>query len=383
MKKNNKVIIVLLVVFIAVALMPGCGKKNNNPAAPPADPSPTPVHWETVAGGVFCDTDVKYVTLKADSAGTLYVAYKDEGQSKKAVVKKLVSGASAWTQVGAEAVSPGEADYVCMDLDTSGVPYVAFSDVANSSKATVMKYDSVGNTWTVMGKYGFSAGVAEQNSFAVDGVTPFIAYKDAANSNKLTVMRFDSSGNSFTALYSPGITSGAVFNTAIDIYNNIPYVSYSNNSDGLCSVVSFDNLGNAWNPIGTNGFSESFLFQTIKSSNNGTLFFATDDVGVPNLFKYNTGNSSWNTIGNDVSSDVSEASIDVYNDIPYVAFGMTNAKSYQIILYRYDNAQSIWTKLADSSITNYSEFVSLAVYSGTPYVAYRQSNKGKILKYIP
>jgi uncharacterized repeat protein (TIGR02543 family) len=79
---------------------------------------------------------------------------------------------------------------------------VAFEDVS-SNKVTVMKYN--GSEWKTVGSAGFSAGDAWFTSMYVYDGTPYVAYMDLGNSDKATVMRylgdsctvtFDSNGGS-------------------------------------------------------------------------------------------------------------------------------------------------------------------------------------------
>lgn len=49
---------------------------------------------------------------------------------------------STWRDVGNPGFSDSTAAGIKIAFDNSGVPYVAFRDVANNSKATVMKYNA-------------------------------------------------------------------------------------------------------------------------------------------------------------------------------------------------------------------------------------------------
>ncbi len=98
--------------------------------------------------------------------------------------------AGSWQTVGATGFSAGGAIYTSIALDSSGTPYVAYRDVGNSNKATVMKFD--GSSWQTVGTAGFSAGVVSYTSIALDSSdTPYVAYQDKGNSSKATVMKFE------------------------------------------------------------------------------------------------------------------------------------------------------------------------------------------------
>ena len=94
-----------------------------------------------------------------------------------------------WEQVGQAGFSAGSADPTSLAIDSSGTPYVAYQDSANSGKASMMKFN--GTNWEQVGAAGFSAGAAHYNSLALDGSgTPYVAYRDVANGTKASVMKF-------------------------------------------------------------------------------------------------------------------------------------------------------------------------------------------------
>ncbi|MCW5198550.1 thrombospondin type 3 repeat-containing protein [Desulfobulbus sp. F3] len=104
-----------------------------------------------------------------------------------------------WEKVGAAGFSAGEAWSLSLALDSSGRPCVAYSDEANSGKASVMRFN--GTSWEPVGNTGFSASEARYLSLAFDSSgSPYVAYQDVANGNKVSVMRFaaDTDGDGIT-----------------------------------------------------------------------------------------------------------------------------------------------------------------------------------------
>jgi len=126
-----------------------------------------------------------------------------------------------WVNEGSAGFSTGRADYTSLAIDGSGTSYVAYSDVANSSKATVMKYN--GSTWELVGSAGFSAGQAEYLSLAIapDGL-PVVAYSDISNSYKSTVMKYSAPLPVELNLFTANISENKVilnWQTATEVNN--------------------------------------------------------------------------------------------------------------------------------------------------------------------
>ena len=94
--------------------------------------------------------------------------------------------------VGSAGFSTGGAYYVSMVLSTSGTPYIAFQDDTGSSKkTTVMKYTGSGATgWEELGSGGFSDGKTIYTSLDIYNNVPYVAYCDTENSSKATVMKY-------------------------------------------------------------------------------------------------------------------------------------------------------------------------------------------------
>ena len=100
----------------------------------------------------------------------------------------ITSTTYAWQTVGTAGFSAGKASYTSLAI-YNGTPYIAYVDLANSYKATVMKFN--GTSWENVGTAGFSAGAAFNTSLAIYNGVPYVAYRDVANPYKATVMKYD------------------------------------------------------------------------------------------------------------------------------------------------------------------------------------------------
>jgi hypothetical protein len=114
-----------------------------------------------------------WTTLAFNSSGTPYVAYSDYSKTSKVTVKMF--NGSSWQTVGAAGISLGSAHYTTLAIDSSGIPYVAFQDEDDMGKIKVMKYD--GNSWVNTGVV--SSGSSYYTSLAISSSgDPYVAYSD-------------------------------------------------------------------------------------------------------------------------------------------------------------------------------------------------------------
>ena len=98
---------------------------------------------------------------------------------------------SIWINVGSAGFSAEEAFYTSLAFNPSGQPYVAFYDLGDSGKETVMKFD--GTNWVNVGNAGFSAGETDYTSLAFSpSGKPYVTYGDFHYGGKTTVMKYDS-----------------------------------------------------------------------------------------------------------------------------------------------------------------------------------------------
>ena len=81
----------------------------------------------------------QWLSLDFDPHGTPYVAYQAVNLGRRAVVKRWNRSSHQWEAVGAPGFTPAAADYLSMDLGPDGRPYVAFRD-GQTMRAMVMTW---------------------------------------------------------------------------------------------------------------------------------------------------------------------------------------------------------------------------------------------------
>ncbi|MFC5471344.1 S-layer homology domain-containing protein [Cohnella suwonensis] len=244
--------------------------------------------WVTVGSAGFSEGQAEYISLSIATDGTPYVAYSN-------TVMKYDSGSSAWVTVGSAVFSASWADYISLSIATDGTPYVAYMDGANSGKATVKKYDSVSSAWVTVGSAGFSAGLAEyiSLSIATDG-TPYVAYMDRANSSKATVKKYDSVSSAWVTVGSAGFSAGQADYMSLSIATDgTPYVAYRDWGNSYkATVMKYDSGSSAWVTVGSAGFSKGQAeYISLSIATDGTPYVAYRDGGNSNkatVMQFNT-----------------------------------------------------------------------------------------------
>lgn len=169
-------------------------------------------NWVAVGTTGFSAAGSEYTSLAFNSNNEPYVAYRDAGNSDKVSVMKF--DGTNWVTVGTAGFSTGIASHTSLSFNSSNEPYVAFREFVSGSiqnQATVMKFD--GNNWITVGSPGFSAGYADQTSLAINSNDePYVAFVDLTQLYKATVMKF---GNETT-----GISNHIALKNKIAVYPN-------------------------------------------------------------------------------------------------------------------------------------------------------------------
>jgi hypothetical protein len=304
---------------------------------------------------------------------------------------------STWSYVGAQEFTSSSVNSPTLKLDSSDIPYVAFSDGANSSKATVMKYN--GSSWVNVGSAGFSAGSVTSTYINFDNSdVPYIAFSDGGNSFKATVMKYN--GSSWVNVGSAGFSSTYGNNIMIEFNSsNEPHVVFRGNIDFpidslLSDIIVMKYNGSSWVSVGSEFFSgdgtNNKIFPTLVFDSNDVPYvaFSDGDYGEKaTLMKYN--GSSWVNVG---SPGFSAGAVANYNNLGlafdsndnlYLAF-IDYANSQKATVMKYDGAS--WTisgtaGISGGSVSNIGFFVDP---SDVPYIAFDDNaNSGKttVMKY--
>ncbi|MGV8118949.1 MAG: hypothetical protein AB2L14_04205 [Candidatus Xenobiia bacterium LiM19] len=355
--------------------------------------------WEAVGSKNFSSGSIGTISLSCNG-NIPYVAYRDNTQNSKVTTKKF--NGTAWETVGASGFSAGQADYTSLAVfNNAGSPilYVAYQDGGNNNKATVMQFD--GTSWETVGTAGFSAGAINYTSLVVydDSGTPvpYVAYQDSGNSSKATVMKF--TGSNWETVGTAGFSAGTAYYTSLAVYDDggtpVPYVAYQDSGNSSkATVMKF--TGSNWETVGTAGFSAGTAYYTSLAvyDDGGTPvpYVAYRDVGNSDkatVMKFN--GTSWETVGSAGFSDstANYISFAVYDSegtaIPYV--GYRDGNNARATVKRFNC--NTWETVGTAGFSGYVEDpTSLAIYDsgGTPvpyfgYTDWDNSRKATVMKF--
>jgi hypothetical protein len=125
--------------------------------------------------------------------------------------------------------SQGEAQYLSFYVDPAApnLPYAAFCDVANGSRATVMKViknSSNQYVWVPIGPPGFTSGPVKFTSFCLHQGVPHLSYIDVNNGNRVKVLKYN--GKNWFDVGDQYLSAGEAIGTCLVSYGGSLYVAF-------------------------------------------------------------------------------------------------------------------------------------------------------------
>ncbi len=296
--------------------------------------------WNLVGEAGFSSGETDLISL-AFVGNTPYVAYQDRTLLDKVTVKKFTG--AAWELVGEAGFSSGGANELKLVTTDNGILYLVYQDKNN--QATVMKFSN--NEWTNIGVLGASCG----NDIVLDNQgLPYVAYSDVDNSYKITVKKFN--GTTWSLVGAAGFTNldGDFVKIVLDSNEN-PYVAFSDyDADKYTSVMKFD--GSSWNYFGQKGFSGYDV--------TGSINFSVDDNN--NLYVAQIKNVNYVTKASvdkfELYPKVSSLEAALNNGKVSLNWDIDQGEVYDhVIKYRLPNTSS-WTTYSHSRFVDNSKDVS-------------------------
>jgi hypothetical protein len=248
----KKLICILMILFPVVAFTQQPWYKY----------SPMDYAWQYVGNVGFSAGATNNISFAFNPVnGQPYVAFQDLANSQKVTVMKF--DGTNWVNVGNTGFSAASAWYISLALSITGQPYVAYDDYQfqPEGQATVMMFNDT--NWVNVGIAGFSGGAAWYTSLAINpSGEPYVAYSDGSSyGGAVTVMKFDSSN--WVYVGNPGFSASIAdyVNLALSPTDGEPYVAYQDYAyDVQATVMKFDGLN--WVNVGNPGFSPGHVTYT-------------------------------------------------------------------------------------------------------------------------
>ena len=247
--------------------------------------------WTAISSQISSNS----IALALDSSNNPYIAYSDSSQSGKLTVAKW--NGSAWAVIGSAGISVGQAFGPAIALDSSNNPYVHYGDQGLGYLGTVMHWN--GTSWQNVGPANYSSGSdgggGAQSMVLDSSGNPYVTFSDQNNSEYATIMHWN--GSSWVTVGSAGIGSNTAFGLSIvlDSSNN-PYITFiSGFATGSQQWAVMHWNGSAWSSVGTGDYSQE-ISMTLDSS--GTPWIAYNNasiVGAVDVARWN--GSAWVGVG--------------------------------------------------------------------------------------
>lgn len=370
---NRRMLLKSILLLIVLALSVGQSKGQEN------------AEWQTLGSRGFSPGGALFTCLALDEEGVPYVAYNDLSNGGKATVMKY--NGTDWEPVGIAGFSSGAADDISLTLDAAGTPFVAYSDGANNTKATVKKYNGV--SWETVGRIGFSEGPAYTLSIVLDAQgTPYVAFVNGSIEYKATVMKYN--GTNWETVGTAGFSAGISDDLSLAIdFSGTPYLSYRDYSlDAKATVKKFD--GTKWEGVGIAGFSAGHAtYTSLALDVDGTPYVTYGDGsngGKATVMKFD--GAGWVSVGmpgfTAGAAYFTSLALDA-NGMPYVASqdGGNNGKA-TVMKFNGTSWETVGTAgFSEGSAAS----TSLALdVNNVPYLAYYEpanSNKVTVKSFVP
>lgn len=334
--------------------------------------------WQQVGAPAFSAGQAQYTSLATD-AGTPYVAYRDLANANKCTVMKY--NGTSWVSVGSPGISGGGALYTSLAID-NGFPFVAYVDGSAVNRVTVKAFN--GTSWLTIGATGFSGDNTSFVNLKFDGSTPYVAYQDGSNGNKASVMKFD--GLNWIQVGSAGFSAGSATEISLTLMGGVPYVSFKDASaSNELSVMYFD--GSNWQYLGSAGITAGGVGKTSIAHNGTSVFVAFEDAANADKLTVMTYNSSWQVVGNAgfTAGAADYPDLEFLGTDPYVVY-QDQSYGFRANVMWFDG--STWLEIGIPGFTpSQALYTSLAFDGGYPIIAFQDYNggtyKASVMKYDP
>jgi len=321
-------------------------------------------NWTFVGTEAFTADEVADCIITVDSTGTPYIAFTDGNASDLLSVMKYSGG--QWNYVGtAGGINTNTSNYIDLKMDALGTPYVAYQDDV-SKKANVKKYD--GTNWVQVGNADFVQTYDEISLAINSSNNPVVVYQNSSPNAKKHIFNGTSwvyqsqlgSWSEFISFTLEGTDTYCAFNNT---YNN--WLEVTKNGNQICEAT---------------GIADNAEHISIAVDGSGTPFVAYSDATYAKVYKYNGTGTSWSSS----SSAYKGTNTSLETDQSGTLWWAYQENNYQGKATVKKHTTS-WSTSGSRFTAGSADYLSLAINpSGDPYVFFRDganSNKGTVMMY--
>ena len=246
-------------------------------------------------------------SMAFDRNGNLFLAYTDQSTPQNKATLKKFDG-QTWTTISSQ-FTPGQAQFIKLQLDSADVPYVAFQEPHPvTKKITVMKYNGTG--WDTIGARGFAT--ADFNnpelSFSINRSNNMlvIAYRENTT-GKASVKLFPPSSSAWMQNGNASMTEGDA--TKLTLSSQGDYLAFSNGFRGGKLSVIKPGAGGAWVYVGDTvlsvGVPDYINLNRYVNISSGAYGIAYKDLSDNKAYLKvaNDNNNIWGNVNNSALSD--------------------------------------------------------------------------------
>ena len=338
-------------------------------------------------------------------SGVPYIAYAIRGDKANAArttlanVRKLDGG--TWQSVGSADFGSGANDYMAIDFNKDGVPYIAYQSASKDPKdASVLKFN--GSQWELVDDAGLHT--------SMDAATSTYTSLAVVGSNEVVVAQMNGSRNSSFARYAFVVSTfnGTSWTSAFDNANGSEpgyLCRAASNSDAACILYltrnsprkygvsmysngAWSSLRSAYIPEGAANVYASLNAFDLLMTADGTIYTLTaDDAENPGaawklkVDKYDPATSSWSVVGGGsiayemgTRTSVEDSRICVAPDGTVSVFYAEN-KSTAIKVVSVDPETLQWSAPATVLADGFKDKLNVAFApNGVCYVVYRDAD---------
>ncbi len=259
--------------------------------------------------------------------------------------------------------------------DSAGTPYVAYTDVSDSLRLIIKKFN--GTNWVDVGNLGYHLRSYGALSIVVSSNdTLYVGYYNCNDSNNPTVIKFDGTnwvqvGNSISKAVGMYLEISLAVDSNEKLYFGYGAYSYSTNPPGKANIFTFD--GTDWVSVGNTDFVQYSGRMSLRIGLNNELYvgyntyYLTGHTATSSWVQKWDG-SRWDTVGTGFRYITN---IDIAPDgtVYTLHEGATSGSGWYAVEKLVNN---VWVQLGSTAIYDYGWEIKVD-RQGIPYVVFSEA----------